>query len=54
MAVYSGAMIGAAIPLGLARAGADPAAATGPLVTTLMDLMGIVIYFNVARALLGL
>ena len=29
----------------------DPAIATGPLVTTLVDIMGILIYFNVARAL---
>ena len=38
----------------LDRGGADPAIATGPFVTTLVDLIGIVIYFNVARTLLGL
>ncbi len=54
LAILSAGLIGAAIPLGFQRVGADPAIATGPFVTTLVDLLGIVIYFNVARALLGL
>ena len=36
-------MIGSLIPLGLSRLGTDPAIATGPFVTTLVDLLGIVI-----------
>ena len=47
-------MIGALLPVAFDRLGADPAIATGPFVTTLVDLLGIVIYFNVARLLLGL
>jgi len=31
----------------------DPAAASAPLVATVVDVTGIVIYFSVARALLG-
>ena len=54
LAILAAGVIGAALPIVLHRAGADPAIATGPFVTTLVDLLGIVIYFNVARALLGL
>lgn len=54
LAIASASVLGASIPLGLQRAGVDPAIATGPFVTTLVDLLGIVIYFNVARMLLGL
>ncbi len=54
LAIGSAGVIGAALPVGFQRLGADPAIATGPFVTTLVDLLGIVIYLNVARALLGL
>jgi len=54
LAILAAGGIGALLPLGLQRFGADPAVATGPFVTTLVDLLGIVIYFNVARALLPL
>jgi magnesium transporter len=54
LAIGSASAIGAAVPLALHRLGADPAIATGPFVTTLVDLLGIVIYFNVAQTLLAL
>lgn len=54
LAIFSASGIGAAIPVMFDRLGADPAIATGPFVTTLVDLLGIVIYFNVAKLLLGL
>ncbi|MBX2800937.1 MAG: magnesium transporter [Myxococcales bacterium] len=54
LAIASAGIIGAILPVAFQRAGADPAIATGPFVTTLVDLLGIVIYFNVARLLLGL
>jgi len=54
LAIGSAGVIGALLPVGFDRVGADPAIATGPFVTTLVDLLGIIIYFNVARALLGL
>ena len=54
LAIATAAVIGAAIPVGLHRSGVDPAIATGPFVTTLVDLLGIVIYFNVAQTLLAL
>ncbi len=54
LAIAAAGVIGALLPVAFDRLGADPAIATGPFVTTLVDLLGIVIYFNVARLLLGL
>jgi len=52
-AIVAASLVGAMVPIGLWRAKIDPAVATGPLVTTLSDITGIVIYFSVARAILG-
>ena len=54
LAIAAASILGAGVPLALNRLGVDPAIATGPFVTTLVDLLGIVIYFTVAQALLGL
>jgi magnesium transporter len=39
---------GAGVPLAMSRAGVDPAIATGPVVATTLDVVGILVYFNVA------
>jgi magnesium transporter len=44
--------IAAAIPIFLRRVGVDPALATGPFVTTSIDILGVLIYFLIASALL--
>ncbi|MFT4625846.1 MAG: magnesium transporter [Myxococcota bacterium] len=54
LAIALAAVIGACIPIGLSRAGVDPAIATGPFVTTIVDVIGILVYFNVARLMLDL
>lgn len=54
LAIALASVLGASVPVALERVGVDPAIATGPFVTTLVDLLGIIIYFNVARLLLGL
>ncbi len=54
LAISLAGVVGASIPIGLSRAGIDPAIATGPFVTTIVDVLGIIIYFTVARSLLGL
>lgn len=41
-------MTGALIPLTLHRAGADPAVASGPLITTINDLVAVVSYYGLA------
>jgi magnesium transporter len=40
--------IGTMVPLVLARLGVDPAVATGPFVTTSLDLIGVALYFGVS------
>lgn len=53
-AIAGASLLGAGIPVALSRVDVDPAVATGPLVTTIIDVLAIVLYFNIARALLGL
>ncbi len=47
------AAVGSAMPLLARRVGVDPAVVSAPLVTTLVDATGLIIYFLVARAVLG-
>jgi len=53
LAVMVASMTGAVIPLLSDRIGVDPAVAAGPLVTTLNDITGIVIYYGLALLVLG-
>lgn len=48
------ALIGSSIPMAFARLNIDPAVATGPFVTTAMDIISVFVYFMIATALLGL
>jgi len=43
---------GAAIPICLYRCGVDPAVASGPLITTINDLVAVISYYGLAWALL--
>ena len=52
--VITGTVVGAMLPLAFTRLGFDPAIASSPFVASLVDVAGIVIYFNVAIQLLGL
>ncbi len=54
LAVTCASLLGGGVPLALNRAGVDPAVATGPFVTSAVDILGVVIYFTVARFLLGI
>ncbi|RZJ64954.1 MAG: magnesium transporter [Flavobacterium sp.] len=47
------ALIGTFIPILLNRFGIDPALATGPFITTSNDICGILIYFSIAKTILG-
>ena len=51
--VMFGTLAGSMLPFVLRRFGADPASASAPFVATLVDVTGLVIYFTVARLLLG-
>ena len=46
-------LIGTSIPLILDKFGIDPALATGPFITTSNDICGILIYFSIAKMILG-
>jgi magnesium transporter len=46
-------LIGTSIPLLLNKFGIDPALATGPFITTSNDIFGILIYFSIAKLILG-
>lgn len=48
------ATVAAALPLVLRRLGVDPAVVSAPLITTLVDGTGLIIYFEIARILLRL
>jgi magnesium transporter len=50
--VLWGALSGSLLPLLLRRVGFDPASASAPFVATLVDVTGIVIYFNIAATVL--
>ena len=54
LAIVLATVTGALVPIGFQRGGADPAIATGPFVTTLVDLLAIMVYLNIARMLLGM
>jgi magnesium transporter len=47
------AVVGTFIPILLDRNGIDPALATGPFITTSNDIFGILIYFMIAKMMLG-
>jgi magnesium transporter len=46
-------LIGTFVPLLLDKFGIDPALATGPFITTSNDICGILIYFSIAKLILG-
>lgn len=46
--------VGTFVPLFLHKRGIDPAIATGPFITTSNDIFGILIYFLIAKLILGI
>ena len=52
--VLVGSVAGAMLPLVFKRLGFDPAIASSPFVASLVDVTGLVVYFNIARQLLHL
>jgi len=52
--VLVGALIGLSLPFLLQRLGLDPATASGPLVTSIADVIGVLIYLGIASRLLSI
>jgi magnesium transporter len=46
--------VGSVIPMVAERFGIDSAVLSAPLITTLVDATGLVIYFRIAKVVLGL
>lgn len=50
--VLSGSLIGGILPIVLDKMGLDPAIMSSPLVASIVDVIGILIYFNIAKIFL--
>jgi magnesium transporter len=53
LVVTVGTVIGAMLPIWFKWMGVDPALMSNPLIASLSDIMGVVIFYNVARLLVG-
>lgn len=47
-------LVGSMLPMVLRRLGVDPALVSNPLIATLSDVIGLLIYLSVARLILGI
>ncbi|MBO2568075.1 magnesium transporter [Shewanella algae] len=52
LVVIIGSLIGMSLPFLLSKFKLDPASASAPLVTSIADIIGVIVYFNVATAIL--
>ncbi len=48
------ALVGSLVPMAFARINIDPAVATGPFVTTAIDIISVYFYFTIATTFLGI
>ncbi len=53
LVVMMGTVTGAMLPIMFKRLGMDPALMSNPLIAALVDVFGVIIYYNVATLLLG-
>ena len=54
MTIIVSKMIGAILPLLAKKVGLDPAVMASPLITTLVDAVSLVVYFIVAKSVIGI
>ncbi|MDX1537648.1 magnesium transporter [Arsukibacterium sp.] len=54
LVVMVGSLVGLSLPFLLSRLKLDPATASGPLITSIADVSGVVLYFSIATWYLGL
>jgi magnesium transporter len=52
--IFIGTLTGSFVPLIVSKFGADPAVASGPLITTICDVISMSIYFSLATVLIDL
>ena len=53
LVIIVAALIGTSVPIVLEKFGIDPAIATGPFITTGNDVVGILLFFYIAKIILG-
>jgi magnesium transporter len=51
--VVMGCTVGSMLPLLLKRIGIDPATSSAPFIASMVDVLGIIIYVNIAKILMG-
>lgn len=54
LTVIAGSLIGLILPFIFTKFKVDPATASAPLITSISDILGVVIYFSIARVMLGI
>jgi magnesium transporter len=52
LAMFISSMVGTVVPMFFKKIGVDPAVASGPLITTITDLVGVVSYYSLAWIML--
>jgi magnesium transporter len=53
-AMVIAAIVGSGVPMIFERLSIDPAVATGPFVTTFVDVLGVLVYFATAALFMGI
>ena len=54
LVVFWANLVGSILPIAIFRLKLDPAVVSSPLVTTTVDVTGLVIYFLIAKTIIGL
>jgi len=52
--VIIGSLIGMSLPFLLSKLKMDPASASAPLITSIADIIGVLVYFSIATMILDL
>jgi magnesium transporter len=52
--VTLGTLVGSLMPLAIQRIGLDPAVSSTPFVASLVDVLGLIVYFTIARAIFAM
>ena len=53
LVVLLGTFLGAVLPMSFRRSGLDPALMSTPLIAALVDVLGVIVYYEIARLLVG-
>jgi magnesium transporter len=51
--VTLGTIIGSLLPIAIRKAGLDPAVSSAPFIASLIDVIGLIVYFGLARWVIG-